>query len=60
MEVILLVSRAGPNGAQNVGDKIDVSNQEAIRMIDAGQAVNVRSVEPEKSVRRPRAEKARK
>lgn len=42
MKIKLLVSRSGADGAQNVGDIIDVANDEAGRMIEAGQAEAVR------------------
>ncbi|MEL7282114.1 MAG: hypothetical protein AAGK79_17300 [Pseudomonadota bacterium] len=50
MKIKLLISRAGPAGAQNAGEIIDVDKPEAHRMIAAGQAELVRSV--------PKAEKA--
>jgi hypothetical protein len=37
-KVKLLVSRAGPDGSQNLGDVIDVDAGEALRMVAAGQA----------------------
>ena len=52
MNIKLLVSRASATGSQNRGDVIDVSNEEAKRMIEAGQAEPVRSVEPEKAIRK--------
>lgn len=58
MKLKLLVSRATANGPENRGDVIDVSDAEAIRMIEAGQAEPVREVAPERAVHRPRAEKA--
>lgn len=58
MKITLLVSRATANGSENRGDVIEVSDAEAIRMIEAGQAVAVRSVEPEKAVNRAKSEKA--
>lgn len=39
IKVKLLVSRSGPAGTNNAGDTIDVSKDEAARMIEAGQAV---------------------
>jgi len=50
MKIKLLTSRAGPAGAQNAGEVVDVNKAEAQRMIDAGQAELVRSA--------PKAEKA--
>ena len=59
MKVKLLVSRAGPAGVQNAGDEIDVSGDEATRLIEAQQAVPVRHSAPtEKAVRRGRPPKA--
>lgn len=43
MKIKLLISRASAEGSQNVGDEIEVSNDEAKRMIDAGQAAPVRT-----------------
>lgn len=58
MKIKLLVARATATGAQNRGDLVDVSDAEAVRMIEAGQAEAIRSASPEKSIRKPRAEKA--
>lgn len=58
MKITLLVSRATATGSENRGDVIEVSEAEAIRLIEAGQAVAVRSVEPEKAVSRTKSEKA--
>ncbi len=60
MKIKLLTARAGALGAQNRGDVVDVPDAEAARMIEAGQAEPIRRVEPEKAVRRPKAEKATK
>ena len=60
MKIKLLVSRATAAGAENRGQVIEVADNEAIRMIEAGQAEAVRSVEPERAVKRPRSEKAAK
>jgi len=61
MQVKLLVSRVSATGAENRGEVVDVSNDEAVRMIDAGQAEPVRSQKsPEKAVKRFKAEKASK
>jgi hypothetical protein len=38
MRVELLADMPGPFGMQNAGDKIDVSDDEALRMVKAGQA----------------------
>lgn len=58
MRIKLLVSRAGPDIVQNRGDEIDVEDDEAIRMIDAEQAVPVRAVEVETAVSAAAPEKA--
>lgn len=58
MKIRLLVSRAGPAGAQNRGDEIDVGDAEAIRMIAAGQAEPVREAPVERAVPNRKAEKA--
>lgn len=42
MKVKLLVSRVGPKLSQNRGDIVDVENDEAMRMIKAGQAEAIR------------------
>jgi hypothetical protein len=60
MKVKLLVARATATGAENRGDVVDVSNAEAVRMIEAGQAEPVREAAPERAVPRSRAEKAAK
>ncbi len=58
MKITLLVSRASASGSENRGDVIEVSEAEAIRMIEAGQAEPVRAVPPEKAVLRAKREKA--
>lgn len=60
MKIKLLVSRAGPAGAFNAGDEIEVENAEAARMIEAGQASPVRVAAIERAVAPSKAEKARK
>lgn len=60
MKVRLLQARASAMGAQNVGDEVEVSDAEAKRMIEAGTAVPVREVKPEKAVSRAKPEKASK
>lgn len=55
----LLVSRATNEGAQNVGDVIDVSAAEAEALIKAGHAELVREAAPERAAGRgPKPEKA--
>lgn len=58
MKIQLLVSRAGANFSQAAGEQIDVSDAEGRRMIEAGQAVLVRSAKPEKAVAKRASEKA--
>lgn len=60
MKIKMLVSRAGLLASQNRGDIVEVADDEAIRMIEAGQAEAVRSVAPENAVKRGKAEKATK
>jgi len=43
MKVKLLCSRSGVGFSQNVGDEIDVGDAEGLRMVNAGQAVEVGS-----------------
>lgn len=60
MKIKLLMARAAASGAQNRGDVIDVSADEAGRMVAAGQAEMIRSAKPEKAVSRAKPEKAAK
>ena len=61
MKVRLLVSRVSANGAENRGQEIEVSDAEAIRMIEAGQAEAVRAVKAERATAKPaKVEKATK
>lgn len=60
MKIKLLVSRAGTGFVQNRGDEIEVSNSEAPRMIEAGQAEPVRSAPVERAVKAAKVEKAAK
>lgn len=55
MKVKLLISRAGTGFVQSAGDVVEVSNGEAKRMIEAGQAEPV-TEKPEKATAR-KAEK---
>jgi len=43
MKIILNVPRAAASGAQNIGDEVEVSADEAKRMIEAGHASPVRT-----------------
>lgn len=60
MKVKLLIARATATGPENRGDVIDVTDDEAVRMIESGQAEPVRSAPAEKAVPKRRAEKAAK
>lgn len=62
MKIKLLVARSGVDGAQNRGDEIEVSADEAARMINAGQAEPLRNnTKSQKAVKSTRGlEKASK
>ena len=60
MKIMLLTSRSGPNGTQNRGEEIDVSDAEGIRMIESGQAAPVRGQKVERAVPKTPTEKAKK
>jgi hypothetical protein len=60
MKIKLLIARATATGSENRGDVIDVSDAQAVRMIEAGQAEAVRSVASEKAVKASKFEKASK
>lgn len=49
VDVTLLVSRVGVNVSQNRGDTVSVPKNEAIRMIEAGQAMPVRDLAVERA-----------
>lgn len=53
MKVKLLVSRAGVDFAQGVGDVIDVENDEAKRLLESGQAEPVAEKRAAKAEKRP-------
>jgi hypothetical protein len=57
MKIRLLVSRAGIDFSQNRGDVIEVSDREAIAMIEQGQAVPETGEVQERAVRRKPAER---
>ena len=57
MKITLLVSRATNDGPQNRGDVIDVGNDEAISMIEAGQAMPLAEIATERAVPRTKSEK---
>jgi hypothetical protein len=60
MKIKLLTSRAGVDFSQSIGDEIDVSEAEGIRMIQSNQAVAVRSAKKESSSKKSAPEKATK
>lgn len=61
MKIRLLTARATAAGAENRSDIVEVSDAEAVRMIEAGQAEAVRAVQaPEKAVKRGKPERASK
>lgn len=60
MKIRLLTSRAGVGFAQSRGEEVDVSDAEAIRMIEAGQAEPVRAPVVERAVAPAKREKAAK
>lgn len=61
MQVKLLIARATATGSENRGDIVTVSDDEAVRMIEADQAEPVRAQKaPEKAVSRSKSEKATK
>ena len=51
MRIKLLMSRAGIDFSQNAGDEIEADDAEAVRMIEAGQAVPVSDVKIERAVK---------
>jgi hypothetical protein len=60
VKVKLFVSRAGAGGVQLAGEVIDVSADEAKRLVEAQQGELIRSNKPERAVKRSKAEKAAK
>lgn len=58
MKIRLLVSRSGADGAFSPGAEIDVSDSEAKRMIEAGQAEPLRAAMPETATPRAKPVKA--
>lgn len=58
MQVKLLTSRAGAGFSQAVGDVVTVSDAEALRMIDAGQAEPVSAPKKETATKKTTAERA--
>jgi len=58
MQLKLVTSRATANGTQNAGDVIEVETDEALRMVEAGQAEIVREVITERAIKTAKAEKA--
>lgn len=58
MKLRLLVSRSGPTLTQDAGEVIDVDDDEARRMIEAGQAVPVKRGKRETATVQPGDEDA--
>lgn len=58
MLVRLLVPRATLEGPQDIGDEIEVTDAEAVRMFAAEQAEPVRAIMPEKAISRRKSQKA--
>lgn len=58
MRIKLLISRAGADFSQGVGDVITVSDAEAARMIEAGQALPEIASKKETAVKPSAAQKA--
>jgi hypothetical protein len=58
MKIKLLVSRSGSDGVFGPGDETTVPDDEAVRMIEAGQCEPVRAVAVERAVSARKAEKA--
>ena len=53
MKVKLMTSRAGLNYVQSAGDVVDVSDDEAVRLLDRNEAVPARDDDVETAVARP-------
>ena len=60
MRIELLEQRHGPLGIENAGDRVEVADAEAVRLIEAGKAVPVRDFAPERAVAKPKRERAAK
>lgn len=60
MKIKLLTARASAYGSENRGDVIDVSDAEAIRMIEAGQAEAVRELPVERAIPKAKPERSAK
>lgn len=58
MKVKLLVSRAGAGFVQSRGDEIEVDDAEGLRMIDAGQAIEIIGLKKETASSKTKNEKA--
>lgn len=58
MKVKLLISRGGAGFTQNAGDEVEVSEDEAKRMIEAGQAVPIAESKTETAVSKKQTQKA--
>lgn len=58
MKVKLLISRGGAGFTQNAGDEVEVSEDEAKRMIEACQAVPIAESKTETAVSKKQTQKA--
>lgn len=58
MRVKLLASRAGADFSQAAGEEVTVSDAEAVRMIEAGQAEPVSAPKKETATKKTAAERA--
>ena len=57
MLVRMLTCLSGPEFSLDVGDERDFDQAEAIRLIEAGYAVPVENLRPERAVRKPAPER---
>jgi len=60
MKIKMTTSMAGRDFAYQYGQEVDLPQEEAIKVIEAGCAVPVRSAKPEKAVPRTKSERASK
>lgn len=59
MKITLLIPRADVNKSYNVGDEVDVSEAEGLRLIAAGHAVAAEVVAPRENTRKKRVAEKR-
>ena len=63
MKVKLLISRVGKDFSQICGEIVDIDNAEALRMINAGQCIEIAEVETataKKKIEKAQKKKAKK